>query len=170
MQRISTPVKATVAELSLDICSLVEGFSELSVVYVPLLLIKKLYYSLLNRTDSPKRRNITGIRQSSACQHGRDLCPYDPEERLRHIPDYTRWGGRWQNHQCQHRTGRRRTRTQNAQERFAGNRPLHHLWQPNRLNAIRNNQSVSWQNSKVQGSDTGHGACSDQTYFCAPDP
>lgn len=30
--------------------------------------------------------------------------------------------------------------------------------------------AVSWLHSKVQGSDTGHGWCSDWTYSCAPDP
>lgn len=32
-----------------------------------------------------------------------------------------------------------------------------------------NNQSRLWQSCRVQGSDTGHGACSEQAYFCAPD-
>lgn len=30
--------------------------------------------------------------------------------------------------------------------------------------------AVSWLHSKVQGSDTGHGLCSDRTYSCALDP
>lgn len=140
----------------------VEGFSELD---VPM----KRSHPFSYRNHNGQSRNITGTRRSWGYQRGREPRPHPPKERIGYIPDHAgrRW---WQNHQCQHRTWRRWTGTQKAEERFAGNRPLHHLWQPNRLSAISNNHSGSWQSSKVHGSDTGHGARSEQAYLCASDP
>lgn len=100
-----------------------------------LICLKSNSVSLANRTHDRQRRTLTGIRQLSGRQHGRELCPRTSQERLRHILDNAWRRGWWQDHQRWHRTGRRRTQKQNAQERLAGDRPVHHLWQPNRLNA-----------------------------------
>lgn len=80
-----------------------------------------------------RRRRIGG--QHSGCHDGRELCRCSPQEWLRHIPDNTRWG--WgKNYHHQHRTRRRWTRTEKTQEGFAGNRPLHYLWQQNWLSRL----------------------------------
>lgn len=119
-----------------------------------------------NRTYSWKRRNISAIRRLSAHRHSRERRPLLPQERLRYIPDDSGRGGRWQNYQRWHGIGRWWTRTPTTQERSAGDRPLHHLWQPNRLKT----NAASWQHCRIQGSAMGHGACLDLTFFCAPDP
>lgn len=92
-------------------------------------------FPLSNRTSHWQRRTFIGIGQPPTRPHGRERRAHTTQEQLGRVPDHARRRGRRQNHQHRHRNGRGRTQTQNAQERLAGDRPLHHLWQPYRLNA-----------------------------------
>ncbi|CAF92147.1 unnamed protein product, partial [Tetraodon nigroviridis] len=90
-------------------------------------------YSHATERTHNRRRRVAGRHQGR--HRGGELGLRSPQERLGHIPDDT-GRGRGQVDGHQRRTRRRWTRTEKTQEGSAGDRPLHHLWQQDRLSVV----------------------------------
>lgn len=120
--------------------------------------------SLSLRRTHNRRRGVA--RRRPGRRRSGELRLRPPQERLGRLPDDARRGrGKADHHQ--HGGRRRRARAEETQEGLAGNRPLHHLWQQDRLSVERERvRSASRRSSGVQGSDTGpaDGGC------CPADP